>query len=208
MSDDSSYNHRIMEVGILSSKPENRDDLTQVDSPELPPTHSSLNKINSRNIHSASFGSASSTCSSNSSSSLSTNGMAYTPAIRGHRDKYASSGRALNTMTDEVLSKKKSSITESVAPQCNFSYGEHNSRQNGHSVNLNELDDMSNEPKSLDEFSHGTPIKLRERKKCSRISNKLSQRTANSVNTDISDLQSSNNISHSVSPGSNSGKTY
>ena len=72
-----------MEVGILSSKPENRDDLTQVDSPELPPTHSSLNKINSRNIHSASFGSASSTCSSNSSSSLSTNGMAYTPAIRG-----------------------------------------------------------------------------------------------------------------------------
>ena len=151
--------------------------------------------------------------------------MAYTPAIRGHRDKYASSGRTINSMNDDALSKKKSSISESVTPQCNFSYGEHNSRQNGHNVNLNELDDMSNEPKSLEEFSHGTPIKLRERKKSSRISKKnmngnadnlqphitykpISQRTANSVNTDMSDLQASNSISHSVSPGSNSGKTY
>ena len=115
MSDGPSCNYRIMEVGILSSKPENRDDLTQVDSPELPPTHSSLNKISSRNIHSASFGSASSTCSSNSSSSLSTNGMAYTPTIRGHRDKYASSGRTINSMNDDALSKKKSSISESVS---------------------------------------------------------------------------------------------
>ena len=213
-----------MEVGILSSKPENRDDLTQVDSPELPPTHSSLTKVNNRNIHSASFGSASSTCSSNSSSSLSTNGMAYTPAIRGHRDKYSSSGRSLNTVNDDIQLRKKSSISESVNSQSNFSYSENTNRQNGHNVNLSELDDMSNEPKSLEDFSVGTPIKLRERKKCTRINKRnvngdtenvqphitykpLSQRKSSTTNNDISDLQASTNYSHSASPGSNSGKT-
>ena len=212
-----------MEVGILSSNPENRDDLPQVDSPELPPTHSSLTKINNRNIHSASFGSASSTCSSNSSSSLSTNGMAYTPAIRGHRDKFSSSGRSLNTVNDDAVLKKKSSISESVNSQSNFRYSEHNSRQNGHNVNLSELDDLSNEPKSLEDFTVGTPIKLRERKKCSRTIKRsvngdteqvqpqicykpLTQRKSSTTNNDMSDLQASSNFSHSASPGSNSGK--
>ena len=212
-----------MEVGIHSSKSENRDDLIQVDSPELPPTHSSLTKINNRNIHSASFGSASSTCSSNSSSSLSTNGMAYTPTVRGHRDKYSSSGRTLNTVNDDIQFKKKCSISESVTHQSSFGYSEHNGRQNGHNMNLCELNDVSNEPKSLEDFTVGTPIKLRERKKCSRLNKKnvngntenvqshisykpISHRTSSNANNDISDLQASSNYSHSASPGSNSGK--
>ena len=220
-----------MEVGILNSKPENRDNgLTKMNNPDLPPTHSSLNKTNIRNIHSASFGSASSTCSSNSSSSLSTSGMAYSPAIRGHRDKYASSGRPLNSTSNvDVQCRKMSGASNIDNAQVNNGYSANGSNENGHNANYNELDNgdnTSNGPKSLEDYSIATPMKLRERKKCARVNLKnlngngdngnsymsqkpTSHRSSNYTNLDNpSDTQASNNYSHSASPGSNSGKWY
>jgi hypothetical protein len=215
-----------MEVGILNTKPENRDDpLTKINGPNLPPTHSSSNKSN-RHIHSASFGSASSTCSSNSSSSLSASGMAYSPAVRGHRDKYSSSGRTLNnTANIDNPYRKKSSSSDTTYAQNSFRYNENGTKENGHNANFSELDgeSISNEPKSLEDYSHGTPIKLRERKKCARVNIKngngdnaqsyishkpTSHRPSTYASSEMCDPNASNNYSHSVSPGSNSGKEF
>ena len=213
-----------MEVGILNTKTENRKDpLTKINCPDLPPTHSSSSKSN-RHIHSASFGSASSTCSSNSSSSLSASGMAYSPAVRGHRDKLSSSGRALNnTANIDTPYRKKSSASDITYAQNSYRYNENGTKENGHNANFSELDGESifNGPKSLEDYSHATPIKSRERKKCARVNNKngngdnvqsylshkpTSHRPSTYASSEICDANASNNYSHSVSPGSNSGK--
>ena len=216
----------MMEVGILNTKPENRDDpLTKINGPDLPPTHSCSNKSNNHRIHSASFGSASSTCSSNSSSSLSTSGMAYSPAIRGHRDKHSSSGRTLNKSTADNQYRKKSSASDITYPENSYGYSENGTKENGHNGTFLDLDDnsISNEPKSLEDYSHATPIKLRERKKCARVNIKngngdyvqsyishkpSSHRPTTYASSEINDTNASNIYSHSASPGSNSGKKY
>ena len=88
----------------------------------LPSLNPSATK-NQRNIHSGSFGSGSSSCSSASSaSSLSTGGVtAYSSAstMRGHRDKYSSSGRALNTASNMNSVKKRNSNATDYIPSTN-----------------------------------------------------------------------------------------
>ena len=220
-----------MEVGILKSQPENGDDgLTNLNKSAIPPTHASLNKTNNRNIHSASFGSGSSTCSSNSSSSLSTGGgMAYSPAIRGHRDKFASSGRTLNNSSNvDTKCRKKSNTSDMNYIQNTNGYSENCSAENGHNAGVSRLDNaenVSNEPHSLEDYSQANTIKLTGRKKCERVNTKnmngngdntqphvshykpTSFRSSqNYPNLDhINDTQASN-YPHSASPGSNSGK--
>ena len=132
-----------MEVGILNTKTENRKDpLTKINCPDLPPTHSSSSKSN-RHIHSASFGSASSTCSSNSSSSLSASGMAYSPAVRGHRDKLSSSGRTLNnTANIDNPYRKKSSASDITYAQNSYRYNENGTKENGHNANFSSSSDL------------------------------------------------------------------
>ena len=218
-----------MEVDILNSKHEKIDNgLTKITSSDINPTHSNLMKTNTHNIHTASFGSASSTCSSNSSSSLSNSGMAYSPAIRGHRDKFSASGRPLNIASNENRGRKKSSSQNSDYAQGNINNSENNRIENGHKSSYNDEDDSgitSNEPKSLEDFSVGTTMKLRERKKCARVNVRnmngnsdiatsygiqkpTSHRSLNGNPETTSDSLASSNNSHTISPGSNSGKPY
>ena len=89
-------------------------------------------------------------------------------------------------------------------------------------LKIDELVEMANKPKPIEECTHETPKKSRELKKCSRISEKnmdanadnvqsnimcepISQDTANWMNTDTSDIQASNSV-YFVSPDTNSGK--
>ena len=216
-----------MEVDILNSKHEKIDNgLTKITSSDINPTHSNLMKTNTHNIHTASFGSASSTCSSNSSSSLSNSGMAYSPAIRGHRDKFSASGRPLNIASNENRGRKKSSSQNLDYAQGNINNSENNRIENGHKTSYNDEDDSgmtSNEPKSLEDFSVGTTMKLRERKKCARVNIRnmngnsdiatsygiqkpTSHRSLNGNPETTNDSLASSNNSHTISPGSNSGK--
>ena len=157
--------------------------------------------------------------------------MAYSPAIRGHRDKFASSGRNLNTSSNVDGKCRKKSITSGMDYiQSTNGYNENRTSDNGHNANVSGLDNgenVSNEPHSLEDYSHANTTKLPGRiKKCERVNIKnvngngdnaqayvsyhkpTSFRSSqNSANMDrINDQQASNNYPHSASPGSNSGK--
>ena len=221
-----------MEVGILNAKPETEGDIvTNINKSALPPTHPSLNKANNRNIHSASFGSGSSTCSSNSSSSLSTGGsISYSPAIRGHRDKYASSGRTLNNSSSaERKCRKNSNTCDIDYSQSTNGYKESLTAENGLDTKARDShngENVLNDPHSLDDYPQTNTAKGRGRRKCERVNIKNvngngdnaqacpSQQkgpsvrsSQNNANLDrINDTQVVNNYTYSASPGSNSGK--
>ena len=218
-----------MEVEVFNSQTENGDSgISSMNNSGLPPAHPSCNKNHPRNIHSASFGSGSSTCSSASSSSLSTGGgMAYSPAVRGHRDKFASSGRNLNTaaIVNGKNRKKSTSGSTGYAENTN-GYSDNYIKENGGvpaSGNTDNADNGSNQPQSLEDYSHSNSVKLPGGKTSCRANMNSNGDNAqaygepqkstarrvsqNGSNADqMNETHGPNNYPHSYSPGSNSGK--
>ena len=222
-----------MEVEMFNSQLENSDtgdrDVNNIAT--LPSLNPSATK-NQRNIHSGSFGSGSSSCSSASSASSLSTGVvtAYSSAstMRGHRDKYSSSGRALNTASNMNSVKKRNSNATDYIPSTNgHSDTAGYISENGPAENELGNDNCSIQTQSTEDYIQTTKGKLVVGRNGNRTN--LNRRSDNAQNDAVqyqrsislrskqngsnseqisNDLQSPNNYPHSPSPGSNSGRLY
>ena len=153
--------------------------------------------------------------------------MAYSPAVRGHREKFASSGRNLNTAANvNGKSRKKSTSNSTGYAENTNGYSDNYIKENGgvsDSANTDNADNGSNQPQSLEDYSHSNSAKLPGGKTSYRVNmnsngdnaqaygepqKSISRRVSqNGSNTDqMNETPGPNNYPHSYSPGSNSGK--
>ena len=155
--------------------------------------------------------------------------MAYSPAVRGHRDKFASSGRNLNTaaIVNGKNREKSTSGSTGYAENTN-GYSDNYIKENGGvpgSGNTDNADNGSNQPQSLEDYSHSNSVKLPGGKTSCRANMNSNGDNAqaygepqkstarrvsqNGSNADqMNETHGPNNYPHSYSPGSNSGKFF